>query len=167
MNRRVYIVAGLATLAGRPTAGAQEAGRVYRIGMLDVVPVASNGANLAAFRQGLTELGYREGRNVVIEYRSADGQAERFPALANELIQRKVDVIVQPQLLDVRTGRDLEPALGAAVRQGAGAVIVSVDALTQAHEGEIIKAPAARRLPAISRERVPPSLLLRADQLIE
>jgi putative ABC transport system substrate-binding protein len=47
--------------------------------VLEVVPVAPNAANFAAFRQGLRELGYVEGQNLVIEYRSADGRAERFP----------------------------------------------------------------------------------------
>ena len=72
----------------------QTAWKVYRIGVLEVVPVAPNAANFAAFRQGLRELGYVEGQNLVIEYRSADGRAERFPDLAGELVRLKVDVIV-------------------------------------------------------------------------
>jgi putative ABC transport system substrate-binding protein len=60
---------------------------------------------------------------------------------------------LQPHLLDVRAGRDLEPALDAAVKQGADAVIVGIDALTQANRGRIVEALARRRLPAISRER--------------
>src|SRR5216684_3170431 len=53
-----------------------------------------NTANLDAFRQGLRELGYVEGRDFVIEYRSADGRPERFPGLATELVRLKVDLIV-------------------------------------------------------------------------
>ena len=49
-----------------------------------------------AFRQGLRDLGYVEGRNVVIEYRDAEGKSERLPALAVELVALKVDVIVAP-----------------------------------------------------------------------
>jgi putative ABC transport system substrate-binding protein len=60
---------------------------------------------------------------------------------------------LEPQLLDVRTGRDLEPAFDAAVRQRTGAVIVGIDALTQANRGQIVEALAKRHLPAISRER--------------
>jgi len=51
---------------------------------------------LAAFRQGLRDLGYVEGQNLVIEYRSAEGHAERLPALAAELVQLQVEVIVAP-----------------------------------------------------------------------
>jgi ABC-type uncharacterized transport system substrate-binding protein len=251
MNRRAFVAGLGAVLAAPLTVEAQVTGKVYRIGMLEVVPAALNATNLAAFRQGLRELGYVEGQNVVIEYRSADGRAERFPDLARELVRLKVDLIVtrgtpaalaakhatatipivmaasgdpvgtgiaaslahpggnvtglsavateiqgkllqvlrelvpqiarvaflfnmsnpvaqtqwkeaepaarlvrlQPQLLDVRTPRDLEPALDAAVRQHSGAVIVSIDALTQANARQIVEAVATRRLPAISRER--------------
>jgi putative ABC transport system substrate-binding protein len=54
---------------------------------------------LEAFRQGLRDLGYVEGRNVVIEIRDAEGKPERFPALAAELVALKVDVIVAPPTL--------------------------------------------------------------------
>jgi putative ABC transport system substrate-binding protein len=73
---------------------AQQTGKVYRIGVLEIAGVAPNAANLSAFRQGLAELGYVEGQNFVIEYRSADGRAERFSDLATELVRLKVDVIV-------------------------------------------------------------------------
>jgi putative ABC transport system substrate-binding protein len=75
-------------------ADAQQAGKVYRIGILEAVPAAQNSANLDALRKGLRELGYVEGRNLVIEYRSADGRAERFSDLAAELVRLKVDLIV-------------------------------------------------------------------------
>ena len=89
-------VLGLALgVAAAPLAAdAQPTGRVYRIGILESVPAAQNTANLDALRQGLRGLGYVEGRNLVIEYRSADGRAERFPDLAAELIRIKVDLIV-------------------------------------------------------------------------
>ena len=91
MKRRAFLgVIAAAPLAGR----AQPPGKVYRIGMLESIPAAQNSANLDALRNGLRELGYVEGRNLVIEYRSADGDAERFPALASELVRLDVDLIV-------------------------------------------------------------------------
>ena len=248
----IELVLMFGLLLGTPLAGAaQPVGKVYRIGILDVVPESSNRANLTAFRQGLSELGYIEGRNFVIEYRSADGGAERFPDLARDLVGLKVDAILtrgtpaavaakratatipivmatsgdptgtgivsslarpggnvtglsafatevqgkllellkemapqtvrvaflfnmsnpvhqaqlkeaesvarsmglQVQLLDVRAARDLEPAFDAAAKQRAQAVIVGIDALAQAHRGEIVEALTRRHLPAISRER--------------
>jgi len=71
---------------------AQQAAKVARIGYL-VTNLAARLHLREAFRQGLRDLGYVEGRNVVIEYRDAEGKPERFPALAAELIALKVDVI--------------------------------------------------------------------------
>ena len=88
------LVVAVLILAAPLAIEAQHTGKVYRIGVLEVVDVASNAANLSAFRQGLAELGYAEGQNIVIEYRSADGRTERLRDLATELIRLKVDVIV-------------------------------------------------------------------------
>ena len=230
---------------------AQEPGKIYRIGMLETTSMALNAANLDAFRQGLRELGYVEGRNFMIEYRSADGRRERFPELATELVRLKVDVIltrgtpavmaaknatgtipvvmaasgdpllsgvvaglarpggnvtglsaivvevtgkrlqllrevvpgvsriavlfdmgnpnnalqwketeiaapslgVQPQLLDVRKPGDFGGAFDAAIRQRAGAMVVGIDALTQANHRSIIDLAAKHRLPAIYASR--------------
>jgi putative tryptophan/tyrosine transport system substrate-binding protein len=229
----------------------QQAGKIYRIGMLETTSMALNAANLDAFRQGLRELGYVEGRNFMIEYRSADGRRERFPELATELVRLKVDVIltrgtpavmaaknatgmipvvmaasgdpllsgvvaglarpggnvtglsaivvevtgkrlqllrevvpgvsriaslldmgnpnnalqwketeivaqslgVQPQLLDVRKPGDFGGAFDAAIRQRAGAMVVGIDALTQANHRLIIDLAAKHRLPAIYATR--------------
>lgn len=73
---------------------AQPPGKVYRIGILETVAASSNSANLQAFHQGLALLGYVEGQNLAIDYRSADGRAERFPELAAELVRLRVDLIV-------------------------------------------------------------------------
>jgi len=90
------VVAGvLGTFAMPRAASAQPpAGKVYRIGLLDTTPLARNAANVEALKQGLRERGYVEGRNFVIEYRSADGGPERFPALAADLVRLKMDVIM-------------------------------------------------------------------------
>jgi putative ABC transport system substrate-binding protein len=88
----------IGTLAGGLLAAplaveAQQAAKVARIGFLSL-HVAPNRHLREAFRQGLRDLGYLEGRNVVIEYRDAEGKVERLPALAAELVALKVDVIV-------------------------------------------------------------------------
>ncbi len=94
MDRRAFICAfagGL--LIARSVAEAQQAARIPRIGFL--AGNLSAGQHLAAaFRQGLHDLGYDEGRNIVIEYRDAKGETDRLPALAAELAALKVDVIV-------------------------------------------------------------------------
>jgi ABC-type uncharacterized transport system substrate-binding protein len=95
MDRRTFLASTSAVLFAAPLAAeAQPAGKVYRIGVLEPTSMALNAANLDAFRQGLRELGYVEGRNMRIEYRSADGRSERFPDLAAELVRLKVDVIL-------------------------------------------------------------------------
>jgi putative ABC transport system substrate-binding protein len=76
---------------------AQTAGRVYRIGILGTLPPGASGASTVfeALREGLRELGYLEGRNLVIEQRSApEGSIDQLPSLAAELVRLKVDVIV-------------------------------------------------------------------------
>jgi putative ABC transport system substrate-binding protein len=95
MDRRTFIggVAG-GLLAAPLAARAQQVAKVYRIGILETIPAARNASNLDALRKGLRDLGYVEGRNLVIEYRSADGRPERFPDLAAELVRLKVDLIV-------------------------------------------------------------------------
>lgn len=75
-------------------AEAQQAGKVYRIGWLRFLSAPPTDPTHVAFRQGLRDLGYVEGRNVVIEYRSAEGKPDRRVEAAAELVRLKVDVIV-------------------------------------------------------------------------
>src|SRR5215207_4978654 len=94
-TRRREVLAGLGAAAAWPlSARAQHAGRTFRIGVVEPISAELNAANLAAFRQGLQDLGYVEGRNLVLEYRSADGDACRYPVLICELIGFNVDLIV-------------------------------------------------------------------------
>src|SRR5215475_9171363 len=79
---------------GGAVATAQQPTKTPRIGYLDAVPFSVNQARSEAFRQGLRELGYVEGKNIFIEWRSSDGKADRLPGLAAELVRLKVDVIV-------------------------------------------------------------------------
>ncbi len=75
-------------------AEAQQAGKVYRVGFLDFRFRSTTNPTLIALRQGLRELGYVEGQNLVFEYRSAKGKRKRLPEVAAELVRLKVDVIV-------------------------------------------------------------------------
>ncbi len=96
MERRTFIAVVFGGLLAAPlAAGAQQAGKIARIGYL-ATGLATSPHLTEAFRQGLRDLGYVEGRNVMIEYRSAEDKIEGLPALAAELVARKVDVIVAP-----------------------------------------------------------------------
>jgi putative ABC transport system substrate-binding protein len=96
MNRRTFLCGiTLGTLFAPLAAEAQQAAKIARIGYLSPTLSVSPHTH-EAFRQGLRDLGYVEGRNVVIEYRDAEGKFERLPALAAELVALKVDVIVAP-----------------------------------------------------------------------
>jgi ABC-type uncharacterized transport system substrate-binding protein len=77
-----------------PFAQAQQPQKVSRIGFLSTAAHSSLSSRLEAFRQGLRELGFIEGKNIAIEYRSAEGKPDRLPGLAAELVRLKVDCIV-------------------------------------------------------------------------
>jgi putative ABC transport system substrate-binding protein len=94
IGRREFITLLGAVAAWPIPVGAQRGEKIYRIGILESVPAAQNAANLDALRKCLRDLGYFEGRNLLIEYRSAGGRAERFPALASELVDLNVDLIL-------------------------------------------------------------------------
>jgi len=91
------LLLGLLAFAVAPLAAeAQQAGKVYRIGYLSTPTRESVEHGLAAFLRTLRALGWIEGQNLIIEYRWAEGNVERLPALAAELVRGKVDVIVAP-----------------------------------------------------------------------
>ena len=106
--RRIGLAVVLAlSLALAPLpAQAQQPGKVWRIGLLMSPSVSSERARIEAFRQGLGDLGYAEGRNIVIEYRYADGNAERLPTLADELVRLKVDLIVTAGDFGIRAAKE-------------------------------------------------------------
>ena len=109
-------------------AEAQQAGKVYRIGILETIAASRNATNIDAFRQGLKELGYVEGQNLAIEYRSADGRAERFADLAAELLRLQVDLIVTrgtPAALAAKKATKTVPIVMAASGDPLGSGIVA------------------------------------------
>ena len=100
MTRRTFLGAvgggwatARVTTAGA-TAAAQPESRRYRIGIIEARAASANASQLAALRRGLEELGYVEQRQFVLEYRSAEGQPDRFPAIAADLVRIPVDVIL-------------------------------------------------------------------------
>jgi putative tryptophan/tyrosine transport system substrate-binding protein len=96
MNRRdtIFALAALGVVGGPRASLAQQSGKVWHVGFLSLGPATLNAQSTDAFLKGMRQLGYVEGRNLVIEWRFADGKFERLPAMAAELVQLKVDVIV-------------------------------------------------------------------------
>ena len=94
MRRRMFLSGFTALLAAPLAVEAQPASTVHRIGLLDLGSASEDQEDLAAFRDRLRVLGWVEGRSIAIETRWADGQPERLPALAAELIRATVEVIV-------------------------------------------------------------------------
>ena len=88
----IMLVAGLFAVA--VIADAQQAKKVPRIGYLGATSLSTNPARIEAYRQGLRELAYIEGKNIAVEWRYAEGKLDRLPALASELVRLNVDVIV-------------------------------------------------------------------------
>jgi ABC-type uncharacterized transport system substrate-binding protein len=93
-NRRAFIAGALAVLSAPLAAQEKPPARIYRVGMLDIVSAPANAANLNEFRKGLRELGYVEGKNLLIEHRSAEGRSDRYRELAAELVKLEMDVLV-------------------------------------------------------------------------
>jgi putative ABC transport system substrate-binding protein len=117
MDRRTFMGGVASGLAAAPlSVGAQPTGKVYRIGYLSIGSASSTYTRpLEAFRLRLHELGWDEGRNVVIEYRYSEGRTEPLPALAEELVRLKVDIIVAsptPAAIAARNASRTIPIVG-------------------------------------------------------
>jgi len=121
------LTVGLSVLLGALVAYGQTSAKVHRIGFLGNSTAALEANLVGPFREGLHDLGYVEGRNIVIEYRWAEGQYERFPALIGELVARKVEVIVTagtPAALAVKKATTSVPLVMIAVGDPVGTGIV-------------------------------------------
>jgi putative ABC transport system substrate-binding protein len=90
---------------------AQQPTKIPRIGYLSGASLSSELARIEAFRQGLRELGYVAGKNIIIEWRSAEGNFDRLPALAAELVRLKVDIIVSTGPQDTRAAKEATNAI--------------------------------------------------------
>src|SRR5215470_9453206 len=90
IGRRRFLALGTAFVATRVTASAQTTGKLHRIGVLGVTSPKAHGRFVDAFREGLAERGYGEGKNFTIEYRWAEGDYSRLPELAAELVRLPV-----------------------------------------------------------------------------
>ena len=110
MTSRRTFLAGALALTAAPL-GAQRKPALKRIGMLETVPVAANTTNLVEFHKGMEELGHREGKTYVVLYRSAEGRAERFPALAADLAKQKIDVFLTRGTPATIAARDTETGI--------------------------------------------------------
>ena len=93
-RRKFLTLFGGAVLAWPLAVRAQPMAKVWHVGMLETTAATLNATNLDAFKQALRQLGYVEGQNLIVEYRSSDGHIERFPQLATDLIRLNVDIII-------------------------------------------------------------------------
>jgi putative tryptophan/tyrosine transport system substrate-binding protein len=111
MHRSFPCLLGVLLLAAIHLAEAQQPKKVPRIGFLITNSLSAVSARVEAFRQGLRELGYVEGKNIAVEWRSAEGKADHLPALAAELVRHKVDVIVTSGPLVTRSAKQATVAI--------------------------------------------------------
>src|SRR6266536_1384090 len=105
MNRRLLWLLTVLLLASSHLAEAQQPKKIPRIGYLATGSANTGKTNLEAFRQGLRDLGYIEGKNLRVEYRFAEEKQDRVPGLVAELLQLKVDVLFVPSLPGIRAAK--------------------------------------------------------------
>jgi putative ABC transport system substrate-binding protein len=128
LDRRTFVVGGVAALAAPLAAEAQQSAKIPRVGYLFSFTRTGGEHLWDACREGLRELGYVEGRDMVLEPRWADGQHERLPRLVAELVRAKVDVIVAaatPANLAAKAGASTTPIVMVAVADPVGAGLIA------------------------------------------
>ncbi|MGH7772912.1 MAG: ABC transporter substrate-binding protein [Candidatus Binatia bacterium] len=107
MNKTMLVlIVGVGILASVHLAEAQQPAKIPRIGFLAATSAPIAATRIDAFRQGLRALGYVEGKDIVIEFRFAEGKPDQLPHYAAELVRLKVDVIVTLGPMDTRAARD-------------------------------------------------------------
>jgi putative ABC transport system substrate-binding protein len=129
MRRKIYVlVAAALVLISVHLAHAQQTGKIPRIGFLENSTASDSAVLVEAFRQELSKLGWIEGKNITVEYRFTEGQPERQPELAAELVRLKVDLIVvtgTPQALAAKSATTTIPIVMASVADPVGAGLVA------------------------------------------
>ena len=129
MTRRRFLSITLAGTLAAPLAGAaQQPGKMWRIGLLSTGPISNTQPLFNVFQEQLRELGYVDGQNVSIESRAADGNNERLPGLAAELVKLKVDVLLTtgtPAAVAAKRATSVIPIVTAVVADPVGAGLVT------------------------------------------
>jgi putative tryptophan/tyrosine transport system substrate-binding protein len=100
------LILATALLTNAPPAAAQQTAKVPRIGILELGSPSASASQIKAFRQGLHDLGYVEGKNMNLEYRYADGKLDLLPDLAADLVRLKIDVIVTRSTASIRAAKN-------------------------------------------------------------
>ncbi len=126
-RRRQFLIASVALIVAPRTATAQSAGKIPRVGVLSAGPLSAM-MFPRQFPEALRELGYVEGRNIILEWRSAEGRREQLTELADELVRLKVDVIVaitNPDILAAKRATTTIPIVMVAATDPVGAGLVA------------------------------------------
>ena len=138
----------LSFLAATLEADAQPSAKVPIVGYISLagsVPVVE------AFRQGLQELGYVEGKTIAIEYRSAEGKPERLPALAAELVQLPVEVIFAPAILSAEAAKNTTTTIPIVMVSGADPVAIGLVVSVQIQSNDSVRPHEAAAGRAVER----------------
>jgi putative ABC transport system substrate-binding protein len=122
MNRLIWVALSLMVFALCSSILAQQPEKIPRIGFLTGDSLSNISERREAFRQGLREHGYTEGKNIAIEWRSTEGKADRRPALAAELVRLRLDLIVAVGSGDIRAVKEVTAAIPIVMIQGGDAV---------------------------------------------
>lgn len=124
----ILVGCGLVALLTPPAAGAQPAARIYRVGFMASGTATASAGMVEALREGLRELGWVEGRNIVVDYRFAEGRFDRLPDLAAEFVRQRMDLIVAaptPAALAARNASTAIPIVMANVADPVGLGLVA------------------------------------------